>query len=229
MSYSDDLKKVLALLGEKKYTYNVDEDEAYLQQKNALQQKSKASQDTAKANAAANTAGFENSYGKAAEKFLDISAQKQDLQTRQTLQNKASDQYQKEVTALQNQAQSLQKKVEDENERIAKAAAAKKNSSSGKNGNTAPKEAPWNSKNPIFMDLEKKGKDVYSQMYMETYDYKTSSASAQEKAYRVLGEFVYSQVGKDLTKAMALAKYLKMPTKYIQRASDMEYWNEVRG
>ena len=71
MSYSQDLKKVLKLLENKKYSYKAEEDEEYSRAAQRNMRAALAKADDQKAAAAGNTAGFENSYGRAAAAFLN--------------------------------------------------------------------------------------------------------------------------------------------------------------
>ena len=47
----------------------------------------------------------------------------------------------------------------------------------------------------------------------------------QEEGLRAQGEYIYKACGKDYTKAMAVAKAVGLDARYIQRASDLGYYD----
>ncbi len=217
MSYSQDLKKVLKLLENKKYTYKAEDDEEYnrLALKNVKTAAAKA--DDQKASAAGNTAGFENSYGRAAAAFLSRSAKEKNEDLKRDMEQDAKADFDKEVAALEKQAESLRKKAENEANKAAKKSSSGSSSSGKKSQSSASSaqksEPAWNKSNADFNAIAKESNKVFSQTYVEEHKKTKSVNRSQEEGLRAQGEYIYKACDKDYTKAMAVAKAVGLDAK----------------
>lgn len=228
MSYSQDLKKVLKLLENKKYSYKAEEDEEYSRAAQRNMRAALAKADDQKAAAAGNTAGFENSYGRAAAAFLNRSAGEKNEDLKREMEQDAKAAFDKEVAALEKQAESLRKKAESEANKAAKKSSG--SSSSGKKSQSSAassqkSEPAWNKSNAQFNAIVKESNKVFSQTYIEEHKKTKSVNRSQEEGLRAQGEYIYKACGKDYTKAMAVAKAVGLDARYIQRASDLGYYD----
>ena len=230
MSYSQDLKKVLKLLENKKYTYKAEDDEEYNRQAQKNVKTALAKADDQKASAAGSTAGFENSYGRAAAAFLNRSAKEKNEELKREMEQDAKAAFDKEVEALEKQAESLRKKAEIEANKAAKktgsTSSAKKSQSSAASSQNS--EPAWNKSNAQFNAIAKESNKVFSQTYVEEHKKTKSVNRSQEEGLRAQGEYIYTACGKDYTKAMAVAKVVGLDAKYIQRASDLGYYDRYQ-
>jgi len=279
MSYTEDLKKVLKQLKQKQYTYKASEDADYRREAERTLQKADADIDEKKALSAGKTAGFDNSYGAAAARYLTGAAKRDNADLAYKMDTAAKARFDSEVASLQKQADTLQGKIEAENQKAQEAArkaaekeaaaaqkaaekaqkeaqkaaekaqkeaqkeaekaqkeSAKQNSGADSSGKGAgaganktaaaqKSETKWNRQNPAFAKIANDSNKVYSTAYIDSHRQTKNAQKSQEAGMRAQGEYIYAQCGKDYTKAMAVAKAVGLDDKYIQRASDMGYYN----